>query len=68
VEKRQVKAGDRVFLVIKGVRSDVECEILFRIDDDSFAVLMDGRTIRLNADEVTPVTKLHKLLAGEENA
>lgn len=64
-----MKAGDRVFvLVFFDTKNPGTVRI--RLEDDSFLILLDGDILprKFYSDELEPMTKLHKLLAGEEDA
>jgi hypothetical protein len=64
-----MKTGDRVFLLTRSGALKT-ATITGRVDDDIVCVILDGHDyiLRKYTDELTPMTKLHKLLAGEEDA
>lgn len=64
-----MKVGDRVFWRTRSGNLK-PAKVAARIDDDAFWVKVDGFDyhFKMHIDELTPMTKLHKLLAGEENA
>jgi hypothetical protein len=65
-----MKTGDRVFVHSYDGVVQSNGTITGRVDDDIFCVIIDGHDyiLRMYTDELTPITKLHKLLAGEEDA
>jgi hypothetical protein len=65
-----MKTGDRVFVYSSSRIVKQKGTIMGRIDDDIFSVFVDGEEYfkKKHSDELEPMTKLDKLLAGEENA
>lgn len=62
-----MKVGDRVFVsFVPGEPAT----IVGRLEDDMFRVRLDKSNYvdTVYSDEMTPMTKLHKLLAGEDDA
>ena len=65
-----MKTGDRVFVYSHDGVVKRKGTIIGRLTDDIFSVHVDGYSynFKQHSDDLEVMTKLHKLLAGEENA
>lgn len=65
-----MKTGDRVFVYSHDGVVKQKGTIIGRLNDDIFSVHVDGYMYnhKKHSDELEPMTKLHKLLTGEEDA